>query len=239
MRASDECMYGKAKKAVLLIFCLCFATAWPTISATTGEEIQELQITFDQEDGFFSDMLLNVSGDSTVPLTSIEITLWNISMPEQWSSLVSSPYLNSVVPYSTVGSDVTMWSWEHSFNVTNIDCTCFIEISFLDNTDRLSFGLVVYAGNQNHRPVLRPSSFVDPNLHYSTQIFSGDSIELAFDYLLPPASQNTAPSELSVMTDVRYCPAPYGICSENYSSLSVGVSIDTDCLLYTSPSPRD
>ena len=228
MRASDECMYGKAKKAVLLIFCLSFATAWPTISATTGEENQELQITFDQEDGYFSDMLLNVSGDSTVPLTSIEITLWNISMPEQWSSLVSSPYLNSVVPYSTVGSDVTMWSWEHSFNVTNIDCTCFIEISFLDNTDRLSFGLVVYAGNQNHRPVLRPSSFVDPNLHYSTQIFSGDSIELAFDYLLPPASQNTAPSELSVMTDVRYCPAPYGICSENYSSLSAGVSIDTE-----------
>ena len=69
-------------------------------------------ISFDQEDGLHVQSMLNLSGDSTVALSSIEIELWNISTPDQWTPIFSSPYLDSVVPYSLPESGMTMWSWQ-------------------------------------------------------------------------------------------------------------------------------
>ena len=113
------------------------------------------EIHFDQEDGFHVTSILNLSGDSNVPLTSVEIAVWNISQPDQWTLLDSSPYLDAVVPYTDSGTDTTRWAWEHSFDLDSIDCTCFIEISLMERTDLISFGLIAYIGDGYHRPVLK------------------------------------------------------------------------------------
>ena len=172
--------------------------------------------------------MLNLSGDSTVALSSIEIELWNISSPDQWTPIFSSPYLDSVVPYSLPESGMTMWSWNHSFNLTDIDCTCYVEISLLEQTDLTSFGLVVYAGQDNHRPVLRPSSSGETDPLTTTEIFSEGIIDISFEYVLPPSPEFVVEHNLEILPEVRYCSAPYGICVEDFLTITTTYSIDNE-----------
>jgi len=216
-------MSKNVKTSLLLVLSLLLTLFMPNSSASEGDEEIEI-ITFDQEDGHHVVSTLNLSGDSTVALSSVEIELWNISQPDQWTLILSSPFLDNVVPYSDVESDATMWSWNHSFDLTDIDCTCYVEISLLEQTDLTSFGLLVYAGDDNHRPVLRPSSF-ESNTLTTTQIFSEEMIDVSFDYILPPSPENSVESNLNIIPEVRYCSAPYGICIEDYSTIVTTYSV--------------
>ena len=216
-------MSKNAKTSLLLVLCLLLTLLIPNSSASSVYD--EVQIvSFDQEDGLHVQSMLNLSGDSTVALSSIEIELWNISSPDQWTPMLSSPYLDSVVPYSLPESGITMWSWNHSFNLTNIDCTCYVEISLLEQTDLTSFGLVVYAGQDNHRPVLRPSSSNERSLT-TTQIFSEGMIDISFEYILPPSPEFVVENDVNILPEVRYCSAPYGICVEEYSTITTTYSL--------------
>ncbi len=210
-------MFGKTKTVHLLVLCLIFNVS--SLTAIASDAPTEPEISFDQLDGIHIVSILNLSGDSTVPLTSVEITVWNISQPEQWSLLTSSPYLDQVVPYTKSGTDLTMWSWEHSFNMESIDCTCYIEISLLEQTDLISFGLIAYSGNEHHRPVLRHALDIDNSQIYSTKIFNDKSLELTFNYLLPPLQIESLETTELILSNVRICPAPFGICSESYTRL--------------------
>ena len=210
-------MFGKTKTVHLLVLCLIFNVF--SLTTIASDAPTEPEISFDQLDGIHIVSILNLSGDSTVPLTSVEITVWNISQPEQWSLLTSSPYLDQVVPYTKSGTDLTMWSWEHSFNMESIDCTCYIEISLLEQTDLISFGLIAYSGNEHHRPVLRHALDIDNSQIYSTKIFNDKSLELTFNYLLPPLQIESLETTELILSNVRICPAPFGICSESYTRL--------------------
>ena len=210
-------MLGKTKTAHSLVLFLIFNVF--SIAATATDTTTEPEISFDQVDGIHTVSILNLSGDSTVPLTSVEITVWNISQPDQWSLLTTSPYLDQVVPFIDSGTDLTMWSWEHSFNMESVDCTCYIAISLLEQTDLVSFGLIAYIGDDHHRPVLRHSLDIEMSQMYSTKIFNDNSLELTFNFLLPPLEiQSSETSEL-ILSNVRICPAPFGICSESYTNL--------------------
>jgi hypothetical protein len=220
-------MSKNAKTSLLLVLCLLLTLVVPNSSASSiTDEVQIL--SFDQEDGLHVQSMLNLSGDSTVALSSIEIELWNISSPDQWTPMLSSPYLDSVVPYSLPESGMTMWSWNHSFNLTGIDCTCYVEISLLEQTDLTSFGLVVYAGQDNHRPVLRPSSSSGEDPLTTTQIFSEGMIDISFGYILPPSPEFIVESDVNILPEVRYCSAPYGICVDEYSTITTTYSIDNE-----------
>lgn len=198
-------------------------------NSSASSDFDEVQIiSFDQEDGLHVQSMLNLSGDSTVALSSIEIELWNISTPDQWTPIFSSPYLDSVVPYSLPESGMTMWSWNHSFNLTDIDCTCYVEISLLEQTDLTSFGLVVYAGQDNHRPVLRPSSSGETDPLTTTEIFSEGIIDISFEYVLPPSPEFVVEHNLEILPEVRYCSAPYGICVEDFLTITTTYSIDNE-----------
>ena len=222
-------MSKNVKTSLLLVLSLLLTLFMPNSSASEGDEEIEI-ITFDQEDGHHVVSTLNLSGDSAVALASVEIELWNISQPDQWTLILSSPFLDNVVPYSDVESDATMWSWNHSFDLTDIDCTCYVEISLLEQTDLTSFGLLVYAGDDNHRPVLRPSSSETDTLT-TTQIFSEEMIDVSFDYILPPSPENSVESSLNIIPEVRYCSAPYGICIEDYSTIVTTYSVGDELQL--------
>ena len=226
-------MLSKSKTVHLLVLCLLLnVLSQPSIAT---EENAPPEITFDQVDGFHAVSWLNLTGDSTVALTSIEITVWNISLPDQWSSIVTSQFFDSVVPYTDSSTDSTVWSWEQSFDMSSIDCTCYVEISLLQQTDLVSFGLVVYVGDDHHRPVLKHLS--DELSYQSTQIFNTQIIDLAFDYLLPPTQFGVLETENSLLAEVRICPAPNAICVGDFTiipsnNLSIGdeleLQIDTN-----------
>lgn len=220
-------MLKNAKTSLLLVLCLLLTLAIPNSSGSSNTDDVQI-VSFDQADGLHVQSMLNISGDSTVALSSIEIELWNISSPDQWTAMLSSPFLDSVVPYSLPESGMTMWSWNHSFNLTNIDCTCYVEISLLEQTDLTSFGLVVYAGQDNHRPVLRPSSSNEADPLTTTQIFSEDLIDISFEYILPPSPEFVVESDENIIPEVRYCSAPHGICVEEYSVITTTYSIENE-----------
>ena len=220
-------MLKNAKTSILLVLCLLLTLAIPNSSGSSNTDDVQI-VSYDQADGLHVQSMLNISGNSTVALSSIEIELWNISSPDQWTAMLSSPFLDSVVPYSLPESGMTMWSWNHSFNLTNIDCTCYVEISLLEQTDLTSFGLVVYAGQDNHRPVLRPSSSNEADPLTTTQIFSEDLIDISFEYILPPSPEFVVESDENIIPEVRYCSAPHGICVEEYSVITTTYSIENE-----------
>ena len=213
---------------MLLVFFLLSSYIFPTTVADESEA--SLSLMFDQQDGLHVDGRMNLSGDSTFPLTSVEIHVWNISKPDQWDSVHSSPYLDSVVPYSDESSDSTMWSWQHSFELSSVDCTCYVEISVMEYTDLKSFGVVVYVGDEHHRPVLRPSVSKPVHETYSTQIFNSNTFEIDYNVLLPTEHEDSFPStSINILSNVRICPASFGICLENYSSIDAShVLIDNE-----------
>ena len=218
-------MLKRTKTAYLLVLCVIFNVF--SFAAVATDAATDPEISFDQVDGMYTSSTLNLSGDSTVPLTSLEISVWNISQPDQWVLLTSSPYLDQVVPYTDSATELTMWSWEHAFSLETIDCTCYIEISLLEQTDLVSFGLVAYIGDEHHRPVLRHALDISSSQMYSSKIFNDNSLELSFNYLLPPSQTESIDADKQILSSVRICPAPFGICSESYSSLdSTDVTFD-------------
>lgn len=91
----------------------------------------------------------------------------------------------------------------------------------MEHTDLKSFGVVVYIGDEHHRPVLRPSDSKPIHESYSTQIFNSNTFELVYHVLLPTEQEDPIPStSANILSNVRICPASYGICLENYSSIA-------------------
>ncbi len=209
------------KTAPLLVLCLLMSVLAPTTLAEGDSDVDTPRILFDQSDGIVVDSVVNLTGISNVPLTSVEVTIWNISMPDQWTLVSSSPYLDLVVPYSDSESSETMWSWSHDFHVDDLECTCYVEVSLMEQTELISFGLVVYVGDSFHRPVLSQSNSLESVNLFSMEIFNADAIVLSYDVLLPMYQGESSQSNINIIPNMRICPAPNGICTEEYSSVLV------------------
>lgn len=214
-------MLNMTKTAPLLVLCLLMSVLAPTTLAEGDSDVDTPRILFDQSDGIVVDSVVNLTGISNVPLTSVEVTIWNISMPDQWTLVSSSPYLDLVVPYSDSESSETMWSWSHDFHVDDLECTCYVEVSLMEQTELISFGLVVYVGDSFHRPVLSQSNSLESVNLFSMEIFNADAIVLSYDVLLPMYQGESSQSNINIIPNMRICPAPNGICTEEYSSVLV------------------
>ena len=91
----------------------------------------------------------------------------------------------------------------------------------MEQTDLTSFGLVVYVGDSFHRPVLSHSNSLESVNLYSMEIFNTNSIVLSYDVLLPMNVGFSSQSNVNIIPNMRICPAPNGICTEEYSSVQV------------------
>ena len=213
-------MFARNKTTTLLVLLImllpCAQTA---LAQDTHSTIPTIE--FDQEDGSHFNSEVNISGSSTVRLSSMEIRIWNISMPDQWSLIASNLYLDSVVPYTDTELNSTMWSWHHTFDFEDVDCTCYVELSLMEQTDLVSFGIVVYVGNNYHRTVLQQSSYATSYETYSTQIFNTNLLNLDYNLILPPSFTETVASESNILPHVRLCQVANGICLDEYVSLSI------------------
>ena len=188
------------------------------LNSSIAEPPTETRLEFDQANGIHFVNLINISGSSSVPLTSIEISLWNVTSEGQYDLLNSSSSLLSVTPLETdLGS--TYWIWNHQFNHEDQSCTCLVRISLLEQTDLESFGLTIYLGELNHRPVLMFSS---ESYQTSQIMLATEDVELTYGVLLPP-NFNTLDSisNQEVLASFSVCPAPFGICTDDYSTVTI------------------
>ena len=62
----------------------------------------------------------------------------------------------------------------------------------------------------------------------TTQIFSEGIIDLSFEYVLPPSPEFVVEHNVNILPEVRYCSAPYGICVEDYLTITTTYSIDNE-----------
>ena len=201
------------------------------LNSSSAETNTSPTIEFDQENGIHFLDGINVSGISTVPLTSVEISLWNVTTNEQYDLLNSSSSLLSVTPYeSELGT--TYWIWSHEFEHTSESCTCLVRISLLEQTDLLSFGLTIYLGTTNHRPVLMYESISD---QLSQIILTTVDTTLQYEVLLPPnlPPLDPIPAQQDVLTSLSVCPAPFGVCTDDYTPVTVAHEIEDTKLVIT------
>ena len=201
------------------------------LNSSSAETNTSPTIEFDQENGIHFLDGINVSGISTVPLTSVEISLWNVTTNEQYDLLNSSSSLLSVTPYeSELGT--TYWIWSHEFEHTSESCTCLVRISLLEQTDLLSFGLTIYLGTTNHRPVLMYESISE---QLSQIILTTVDTTLQYEVLLPPnlLPLDPIPAQQDVLTSLSVCPAPFGVCTDDYTPVTVAHEIEDTKLVIT------
>ena len=189
-----------------------------TLNSSKAESSGESLFEYNQEDGIHFMDYINVSGSSSVPLNSVEISLWNVTADGQYDLLNSSSSLLSVSPFETEQGSA-YWLWNHEFNHEGESCTCLVRISLLEQTDLKSYGLTIYLGQLNHRPVLMFSS---ESYQTSQIILASEDVDLTYRVLLPPnfisLEVNTDPD---ILTTLSVCPAPFGICTDDYSSVMI------------------
>ena len=189
-----------------------------TLNSSKAESSGESLFEYNQEDGIHFMDYINVSGSSSVPLNSVEISLWNVTADGQYDLLNSSSSLLSVSPFETEQGSA-YWLWNHEFNHEGESCTCLVRISLLEQTDLKSYGLTIYLGQLNHRPVLMFSS---ESYQTSQIILASEDVDLTYRVLLPPnfisLEVNT---DQDVLTTLSVCPAPFGICTDDYSSVMI------------------
>ena len=188
------------------------------VNSSFAEPPVESRLEFDQLDGVHFLNEINISGSSSVPLNSIEISLWNVTSEGQYELLNSSSSLLSVTPFETnLGSPY--WIWNHQFNHEDESCTCLVRISLLEQTDLISYGLTIFLGENNHRPVLMFSSDSDQT---SQVMLATEDVGLRYRILLPPdiISMDLVTNQ-DVLTTFSVCPAPFGICTDDYSPVTV------------------
>ncbi len=189
-----------------------------TLNSSTAELPDKSILEFDQEDGIHLMNFINVSGSSSVPLNSVEISLWNVTAEGQYDLLNSSSSLLSVTPFETT-LGITNWLWNHEFNHEDESCTCLVRISLLEQTDLESYGLTIYLGQFNHRPVLMFSS---ESYQTSQIMLASEDVVLNYGVLLPPNFMSLEPnSNQDVLATLSVCPAPFGICTDEYIPVTI------------------
>ena len=67
-------MLDMTKTALLLVLCLLMSVLAPTTLAESDSDVDTPRILFDQSDGIVVDSVVNLTGISNVPLTSVEIS---------------------------------------------------------------------------------------------------------------------------------------------------------------------
>lgn len=195
------------RRELTLLFVALLCTACLPFPSTTADETVTTDYSngfaFDQAHGITTQTSLLLTGDSQQPLRNTTWSLVNISTSTP-ITLLNGPYLTSVTP---VGEDSFRWSLD--INISGIDCTCFISLQTNWEGDSLFEPfLLVYLGDDHHRPVLLNEIGDDSTLETSEirSIVSSNTIDLDFNLITPSGSHN----DLQVEAEV--CLAPYGVC---------------------------
>ena len=195
-----------------LMVCLVVLSVLPLdVQAThTTGALPAGMLEFDDENGAqFSDTL-SLNGTSTFPLRNASWTVVNISGMTP-TTLMSGPFLSSVEPVSE-----DLFSWQLVVDVASHDCTCYVELTVNEkHGPDFSSRLIVYLGDQHHRPLL-PQDFTS----WGNEVSSGGAMEDEGHPVLLRSSHNitlplvTAPSSGDIVrVNALVCPAPNGVCT--------------------------
>ena len=214
----------------LMVSILVLSLAPFTTQATHTGNSQALNpIDFGASNGVQFLDVLNLTGTSSVPLRNASWSIVNIS-GQTPTTLLNGPFLTSVQPVSE-----DQFSWNLVVDVPNIECTCFVDVSINDaSAEPISSRLIVYLGNNHHRPVF--SHELDSMPGPETSMMSeGDGhvsilaseLNVSYDLISPPASGAI------VSVSALVCPAPFGVCTVAPVEVDIPFIFDHDGLHLT------
>ena len=228
--AMEQMKFSNKGIMCLMVSLLVLSLAPFTTQATHTGNSQALNpIDFGASNGVQFLDVLNLTGTSSVPLRNASWSIVNIS-GQTPTTLLNGPFLTSVQPVSE-----DQFSWNLVVDVPNIECTCFVDVSINDaSAEPISSRLIVYLGNNHHRPVF--SHELDSMPGPETSMMSeGDGhvsilasgLNVSYDLISPPASGAI------VSVSALVCPAPFGVCTVAPVEVDIPFIFDHDGLHLT------
>lgn len=190
--------------ASTILLMSAFASPGLVAAENHGEEIEPLDVSFYHADGALFADLLNVSGSATGPLRNATWSLLDIDTND---TLLSGMYLSNVNPVSA-----NVFLWNLTADISGMNCTCVLHIEDDGLGNYRSWALLLFIGEQNHRPVFnhelaayRHVAMNTPTLHSEPVVLSS-AFTFSEDLILPPMSN--ALTKVSA----KVCEAPNGVC---------------------------
>ena len=197
---------SRNRRVFIAFAMMCFLMGTSTHAASASHapaESSPMLVSVDQPSGVMFTDAINLSGTSTQPMRNTSWTIVNISGSTP-ITVLSGPYLTSVVPLAD-----GVYRWTLLVDLQGVDCTCYVELSTIDEQHRpFSVHHVVYVGDDHQRPVLgveNPQSYNTPHLSGEPFMLQpSTTVELK---LIQPASGIT---NISVFGQL--CEAPFEVC---------------------------
>ena len=196
----------RLENLVLLLVMVAVVTPamQPVLASDESVNASGLLFEVDQRNGHHTTEWLSLSGRSTAPLRNTSWMLVNISSSTP-TTLLSGPFLTSVEPAS---DDEYLWTLQ--LNTTGYSCTCYVRLeSVPSSTDVLVAEILVYLGQEHHRPVfeseihqVQQSGMADKAMEY----LLNDPLSLDIPLIFPPLQGPGSSVSASV------CEAPFGVC---------------------------
>ena len=185
-------------------------------------EVEPLNLSFYQADGAHFAELLDVNGSATGPLRN---ATWSLQDIDTNGTLLSGMYLTNVNP---VSADVFLWNL--TTDISGMNCTCVLHIEDDGQGNYRSWALLLYIGEQNHRPVLddelspyRHATMNTP-MRQSHPAVVSSAFTLSEGLILPPMSN--ALTKVSA----KVCEAPNGVCVASQTTHNLPFNFSSDAV---------
>ena len=135
------------------VFFMASIIIFPLNSASlSNNDTDELSLEISTNSGNLFENLINISGQSSVPLSELVWTMNHINQhnnPEQSiSSIMSSSTFTDVQVYDDI------YFWELSIPVNELNCTCRFSVAAPNNPQIEEQSIVLYVGQSNHFSVI-------------------------------------------------------------------------------------
>ena len=176
---------------IMLLFTMPFA---PVSGAPSGSQTDEFQLDFFQIDGYHSTDLLHLNGTANMPLHAAQWRIHDHQNNPDSPPLLTGDYLSSVTP-----SGEQRWSWTLVVDVSQLNCTCVLTITQVDEHHSPRAHIYLYLGETDHRPILQQPL-------QSTYLLAGGDLEIDIVAITPSGALNDSVISFTV------CEAPNAVC---------------------------
>ena len=142
---------SQSQRIYSVLFGLIFILS--SLSFSSANDDIEPELNSDFLHGTWVNETLLITGTTSLPAQQASWKLYDITDGDNstWELLDTGDYFSNVTPM-----DQDLWSWTISINVSEINCTCRIEISQPYNSDSIFLHRVVFIGIGPHKPVILP-----------------------------------------------------------------------------------
>ena len=203
-------------RIVVLFLCLYCISSVPLATASNDYSVE-----FDQKNGLvYTNATIELSGISNLEMRHSNWKLWDVSVQDSMTLVMSGDFLSSVQPVSEQN-----WAWTLNVTVHDLHCTCYMIISVPENKDMVQASLLMYIGEQSHRPeIMLPHSLESAITSQNRILLSTNDAVISLKGYVPYGELNNA----TLVADV--CESPYWVCLQERVEIPLGFEANGDVI---------